>query len=1197
MWRDRSGFQRWVLKCGHLHSSGKNKMIKKQRQLFTDIVKYNRLNAGADLHGVAAKFCEPEPEPEEKQELIDVKVIVAEDFQQENFTQSVTKAMKEGKHANVTIPPGHHGVESKVSPPKNSGVDDKVNGFVPLLSEYMRKAMDELTNGLHWYVMYTIIHSRYTAKDLVSDPICFSYDNEMVAVKGGFRQVLAPQKLYINVEKVEKMRDDMVEFDSHQSTFEFRQLLHHIDSLSKDHIEEYYWDEKNEKTPLRKFGEFSLCVREICKTSLWLAHDMKFVPESKDEFMEDDYTKVSEREYVKIVFLMQRVKVFCDCIMLRLEPALTISKKTGKVIFEVLEAAIWHFKSVLSVLTLMESLYGDRNQEKKFSILNLDITNSQVLLYAMGASETHLDSNIFAKRVKRFKVKKLPSQNFLEKRSDFFVDPIHITHWDILNRALDFTHFAVRQAVVKVFQSDQSDRAKEFIKKFREYEYNEIQKDETKGYFRMKNEKTTWERMMAQAGSDEISFVCCVPHLADMRFLATLLKYFECHDYQKVIDIRDKSRHSFNLVGLGVRMNEVKSDVEDLKKLIYDTFERLGVARQELDNFYGTKALDTLILSLKDYELSRKTFNTRMKNFKDHDLQALNVVNGIASTLCHTRNDDKMEIDKICEEEMNAVNAVKLTKFFQCSLSQGSTDDQKRTEYLNCAPWADVCSLDFFLVTGQLAVEKGGVNPSLISGDLSFEILSRPQVLIDDIRVAVTMWFDDENQAIERFGRIEEWDVSNISDMSALFRGRGKFNRDLSNWNVGNVKVMTDMFREASAFNQDLSNWKVGNVENMAAMFCKASSFNQDLSNWNVGNVENMAGMFCMASSFNQDLSNWKVGNVKDMSGMFCIASSFNQDLSNWNVGNVENMAGMFCMASSFNQDLSDWKVGNVKDMTDMFRKASAFNQDLSNWNVGNVEAMTKMFWGASSFNQDLSNWNVGNVEDMSGMFCMASSFNQDLSNWNVGNVKDMSGTFWGASAFNQDLSNWNVGNVKVMYSMFFIATAFNQDLSNWNVGNVKDMYNMFCGASAFNQDLSNWNVGNVENMSNMFCGASAFNQDLSRWNVGNVKDMTDMFCGASSFNQDLSNWNVGNVEDMSNMFCSASSFNQDLSRWNVGNVKDMSGMFCSASAFNQDLSNWNVGNVKDMTGMFCEASSFNQDLSHWNVGNVKVMTKMFQGA
>ena len=65
---------------------------------------------------------------------------------------------------------------------------------------------------------------------------------------------------------------------------------------------------------------------------------------------------------------------------------------------------------------------------------------------------------------------------------------------------------------------------------------------------------------------------------------------------------------------------------------------------------------------------------------------------------------------------------------------------------------------------------------------------------------------------------------------------------------------MKFVFSRATSFNQPLNNWNVSSVEHMVAMFGCAESFNQPLDNWNVSNVDFMGYMFDGALSFNQPL-------------------------------------------------------------------------------------------------------------------------------------------------------------------------------------------------------------------------------------------------------------------------------------------------------------------------------------------------------
>ena len=98
-------------------------------------------------------------------------------------------------------------------------------------------------------------------------------------------------------------------------------------------------------------------------------------------------------------------------------------------------------------------------------------------------------------------------------------------------------------------------------------------------------------------------------------------------------------------------------------------------------------------------------------------------------------------------------------------------------------------------------------------------------------------------------------DTSNINDMSYLFslfdeNGRPKrhmcfneFNGDISGWNVSNVTDMSNMFRY-SKFNGDISKWNVSNVTNMNQMFSRSKFNRRNISKWNVNKVKDMEDMF-----------------------------------------------------------------------------------------------------------------------------------------------------------------------------------------------------------------------------------------------------------------------------------------------------------------------------------------------------------------
>ena len=163
---------------------------------------------------------------------------------------------------------------------------------------------------------------------------------------------------------------------------------------------------------------------------------------------------------------------------------------------------------------------------------------------------------------------------------------------------------------------------------------------------------------------------------------------------------------------------------------------------------------------------------------------------------------------------------------------------------------------------------------------------------------------------------IQDWDVSDVIDMSELFYDYPDFNDDISRWNVSKVTDMRGMFLSAASFNQDISQWDVSNVEDMAGMFQEAESFNQYIGNWDVRKVYDMNHMFTNAYEFNQYIGNWDVSNVEDMAGMFQEAESFNQDISTKTINEGQP------------NEYTAWYVNPDTDMRDMFMDSGLIDEN-----------------------------------------------------------------------------------------------------------------------------------------------------------------------------------------------------------------------------------------------------------------------------
>ena len=58
---------------------------------------------------------------------------------------------------------------------------------------------------------------------------------------------------------------------------------------------------------------------------------------------------------------------------------------------------------------------------------------------------------------------------------------------------------------------------------------------------------------------------------------------------------------------------------------------------------------------------------------------------------------------------------------------------------------------------------------------------------------------EESYEALEKYGPISDWDVSQVTDMYSLFRDFKKFNDDISKWDTSGVTDMALMFDTAIA--------------------------------------------------------------------------------------------------------------------------------------------------------------------------------------------------------------------------------------------------------------------------------------------------------------------------------------------------------------------------------------------------------------
>lgn len=168
-----------------------------------------------------------------------------------------------------------------------------------------------------------------------------------------------------------------------------------------------------------------------------------------------------------------------------------------------------------------------------------------------------------------------------------------------------------------------------------------------------------------------------------------------------------------------------------------------------------------------------------------------------------------------------------------------------------------------------------------------------------------------------------EIDVSKITDMKRLFFDAEEDEND------PDIEYLIPLRYEFKG----IECWDVSNVKDMSLMFKGLETFNEPLNDWDVSNVESMIAMFAGAEAFNQPLDKWNVSKVRSMKGMFYGTKVFNQPLDMWNIRNVKNMNKMFEKTPAYKQNLDAWgtKIRPDAIMKDMF-KDSALERNAPKW-------------------------------------------------------------------------------------------------------------------------------------------------------------------------------------------------------------------------------------------------------------------------
>jgi len=210
-------------------------------------------------------------------------------------------------------------------------------------------------------------------------------------------------------------------------------------------------------------------------------------------------------------------------------------------------------------------------------------------------------------------------------------------------------------------------------------------------------------------------------------------------------------------------------------------------------------------------------------------------------------------------------------------------------------------TLKLYMISQQIYLKKMSYVPEFVALYEIFPYIEYLPLNNETIRVSVKDYIEGgelKDVIIKKYGNIEDWNTSEVTDMNRLFQFRYYFNEDISKWDVSKVTNMYHMFGKANKFNQPIGKWDVSNVIYMTGMFSWTKSFNQYIGEWDTSKVTDMSGMFHYAKNFNQDISGWDVSNVIYMKYMFWHAENFNQYIGEWDTSNV---------ITKFNRETVPW--------------------------------------------------------------------------------------------------------------------------------------------------------------------------------------------------------------------------------------------------------------------------------------------------
>ena len=127
-------------------------------------------------------------------------------------------------------------------------------------------------------------------------------------------------------------------------------------------------------------------------------------------------------------------------------------------------------------------------------------------------------------------------------------------------------------------------------------------------------------------------------------------------------------------------------------------------------------------------------------------------------------------------------------------------------------------TLKLYIISQQIYLKKMSYVPEFVALYEIVPYIRNLPLNNETIRFAVKYYLEGgetRNFIIKIYGKIEDWNTSEVTDMSDLFRQYYWHNEDISKWDTSNVTTMNGMFCGAWTFNQPIGDWNASIVTNI----------------------------------------------------------------------------------------------------------------------------------------------------------------------------------------------------------------------------------------------------------------------------------------------------------------------------------------------------------------------------------------------